>query len=164
MTNAMTSGLDVYQGWETYQERLIQALSQLTPAQLDYRPAAHLRSIGDVCRHMIGARARWLYLALGLGSDTLPDFAQWDAKDMPERTVHELTDGLRATWAVLRDGLSAWTVADLAQTVPNTDPEPGEPAEFTRQWIIWHLIEHDLHHGGEISLMIGSQGLPGVDI
>ena len=25
----------------------------------------------------------------------------------------------------------------------------------TRQWVIWHLIEHDVHHGGEISLTLG---------
>jgi hypothetical protein len=23
--------------------------------------------------------------------------------------------------------------------------------ELSRQWVIWHVIEHDLHHGGELS-------------
>jgi uncharacterized damage-inducible protein DinB len=35
---------------------------------------------------------------------------------------------------------------------------------FTRQWVVWHLIEHDLHHGGEISLILGSNGLTGLDL
>jgi uncharacterized damage-inducible protein DinB len=29
----------------------------------------------------------------------------------------------------------------------------------TRQWIIWHLIEHDLHHGGELFYTLGAHGL-----
>ncbi len=28
----------------------------------------------------------------------------------------------------------------------------GEDQTYTRQWVIWHLIEHDLHHGGELPL------------
>ncbi|HEX4716084.1 MAG TPA: DinB family protein [Ktedonobacteraceae bacterium] len=35
---------------------------------------------------------------------------------------------------------------------------------MTRQWIIWHVIEHDLHHGGEISLILGTHGLTGIAI
>ena len=29
---------------------------------------------------------------------------------------------------------------------------------MTRAWIVWHLIEHDLHHGGEISQSLGMIG------
>lgn len=28
--------------------------------------------------------------------------------------------------------------------------------------IIWHVLEHEIHHGGEISLVLGQHGLPGV--
>jgi uncharacterized damage-inducible protein DinB len=35
---------------------------------------------------------------------------------------------------------------------------------FTRQWVVWHLVEHDLHHGGEVSLILGSHGLTGLDL
>ena len=51
------------------------------------------------------------------------------------------------------------TPADWQQTYPGDDDD-SEPAIITRQWVIWHLIEHDLHHGGEISLTLGMHGLP----
>ena len=35
---------------------------------------------------------------------------------------------------------------------------------FTRRWVVWHLVEHDLHHGGEISQTLGTHGLPGLDL
>lgn len=164
LTNEPISSRDVYSGWETYQQLLIRAISPLTPEQLNFRTAANLRSIGENCRHIIGARARWCHLDLKLGDDTLDALGQWDRRDLPERSATELVEGMRASWAVLWDALGAWTVSDLAEPVLNSDPAPGEPETFTRGWIMWHLIEHDLHHGGEISLILGSHGLVGLDI
>jgi uncharacterized damage-inducible protein DinB len=31
-------------------------------------------------------------------------------------------------------------------------------------YIIWHVAEHDAHHAGEISLILGMHGLPGLDM
>jgi uncharacterized damage-inducible protein DinB len=164
LTNSMTTARDVYQGWETYHERLIEAISPLTAEQLRSHTASNLRSIGDICRHIIGARARWCRDILHLGDDTLGALGEWDDKAMPERSATELVEGLRASWAVLWDALGAWSIADLTYSIPNPEPEPGEPAFLSRQWVLWHLIEHDLHHGGEVSLILGSNRLPGMDI
>jgi uncharacterized damage-inducible protein DinB len=162
--DSMAKSLDFYEGWERYQDLLIQALSGLTAEQLAYRTAAHLRSIGETCLHIIGARARWLHYVLGFDAPALVELGRWDADDMPARTSQELTEALRSSWAVLRDALAGWTPSDLAVMVPNVDPDPGEPDSFSRQWVIWHLIEHDLHHGGEITQTLGTFGLTGVDI
>ena len=34
----------------------------------------------------------------------------------------------------------------------------------SRQWIIWHVLEHDIHHGSEISTILGVHGLPAVEL
>lgn len=154
----------LFDGWEAYQESLMGALGPLTPEQLDYRTAPQLRSVGENCRHMIGARARWCIYVLAIRDAPLPDLARWDASDMPARTPAELAEGLRVSWRLLRDVILSWSADDLAVTMPNVDREPGEPEAFTRQWVIWHLIEHDLHHGGEISQILGAHGLTGINI
>jgi uncharacterized damage-inducible protein DinB len=57
--------------------------------------------------------------------------------------------------------LQGWTPDDLAVEFSR----PGRSGtQVTRGWVIWHLIEHDLHHGGEISLILGSHSLPGIDL
>ena len=71
------------QGWRAYQKLLIEALQPLDESQLALRVEPSLRSVDEIARHIIGARARWFYM----------------------------------------------------------------------------LIEHDLHHGGEISLTLGRHGL-----
>ncbi|EFH80042.1 hypothetical protein Krac_0581 [Ktedonobacter racemifer DSM 44963] len=32
------------------------------------------------------------------------------------------------------------------------------------QWIIWHVLEHDINHGSEISTILGVHGLPVVEL
>jgi len=154
-----------YRGWDTYQQLMERALAPLSVEQLaTTAPAPHLRTVGLIARHVVGARARWLRHTLGEGGEDFEDLGAWDDDDQPERSGAELVEGLRRTGDVIAAGLARWTAKDLETNFPNTSPEPGEPEAFSRQWVIWHLIEHDLHHGGEISLILGMHGLAGIEL
>jgi uncharacterized damage-inducible protein DinB len=48
-------------------------------------------------------------------------------------------------------------VADLAQTYQHT--WNGDVYNISRQWTIWRILTHDVHHGGQIALMLGMQGI-----
>jgi uncharacterized damage-inducible protein DinB len=37
-------------------------------------------------------------------------------------------------------------------------------AEVTLRWVIWHVLEHEIHHRGEIYLMLGMMGLEAPDV
>jgi uncharacterized damage-inducible protein DinB len=152
----------VYAGWHNYQTLLITALTPLSPDQLALRAAPALRSIGEIARHMIGARARWFYQLMGEGGDEFAALGTWDRQGMPTRTAQELVHGLEATWQAMQAAIARWTPDDWQQTYPGEGPD--EPATITRPWVIWHLMEHDLHHGGEISLTLGMHGLTAPDL
>jgi len=154
----------IYRGWEDYQRRMVQALAPLSSEQLAWSAAPHLRSVDLIARHVVGARARWLGHFLGESGDELETLFPWDDPDQPQRSAAELAEGLGRTWDVIAAALARWTIPDLEVSFPNTNPEPGEPEAFSRQWVIWHLIEHDLHHGGEISLVLGMHGLAGIEL
>jgi uncharacterized damage-inducible protein DinB len=111
---------------------------------------------------MIGARARWFYQLMGEGGDEFAALSTWDRQGMPTRTAPELIHGLETTWQGMQAAIAGWTPADWQQTYPGE--ERDEPATITRQWVIWHLMEHDLHHGGEISLTLGMHGLTAPDL
>jgi uncharacterized damage-inducible protein DinB len=110
---------------------------------------------------MIGARARWFHDLVGEGDQEFAALGTWDRKGMPTRSAAELVSGLETTWRVMQQAIASWKPADWEQAY---EGEPGEPASFTRRWIIWHLIEHDLHHGGELSLTLGMHGLAAPDL
>jgi uncharacterized damage-inducible protein DinB len=154
----------LYSGWEGYQQRMVQALAPLSSEQLAWSAAPHLRSVDLIARHVVGARARWLRHTLGEGGDELETLGAWDDDDQPGRSAAELVEGLGRTWDVIAAALARWTVSDLEVSFPNRNPYPGEPEAFSRQWVIWHLIEHDLHHGGEISLVLGMHGQAGIEL
>ena len=157
MTDNPTLVPTLYAGWQNYQALLVTALADLTPDQLALGAAPGLRTISNTTAHIIGARARWFHNLLGEGGEEFAGLGTWDRPGQPIRSAAELVGGLEATWQGMQAAIARWTPADWAKTYPG-DP-PGEPASLTPQWIIWHLIEHDLHHGGEISIILGTHGL-----
>jgi uncharacterized damage-inducible protein DinB len=161
MTETLTPLQAIFAGWDVYQARLGPVIAPLTTEQLALRAAPNLRSIGDIVTHMVGARARWMHGVLALGGDDIVTFTRWD-REPASRSGAELAAGLAATWGVLHDALARWTPADLQQVVEAT--RHGETQQFSRQWVIWHLIEHDLHHGGELGFSLGMHNLPAPDL
>ncbi len=162
MTEDISTLAVFYRGWHDYQTLLTQAIAPLTSDQLALSTASGLRSISTIVRHIIGGRARWFHDMMGVGDQEFAKLRQWDRPGAPEREAAELITGLETSWRVMQEALTSWTPTDMQQSYKN---DPGdEPEIFTRQWVIWHLIEHDLHHGGEVSLTLGMHGLAAPDL
>ena len=151
-----------YQGWETYQALLIKAIAPLSAEQLALRAAPHLRSIGETLTHIIAVRVRWFHRLMGEGGEDIAPVGQRDRPGQPVRSAAELVSGLEQSLQFVQDCLSRWTPADLGYVFRGT--RYGEEYALSRQWVIWHVIEHDLHHGGEVSLTLGMHGLMAPDI
>ena len=161
MTQNNLSLADFYKGWDAYQQLLITAVTPLTAEQLALRPAPHMWSVGMLAQHIVATRVWWFHMWLGVGDASLAPLDTWDEDGMPARSASELVTGLETTWRMIQDALTSWTPADLEQMFK--DPR-GRPIERSRQWIIWHLLEHDLHHGGELSLILGMHHVPALDL
>jgi len=153
---------ELYAGWQHYQSHLIEALTPLTPDQLALQAAPHLRAIGTLAAHIVGARARWFKNFLNEGGDDLLPLTMYGGPDQPVPTAAELVSSLQVTWAVIAAALDRWSADDLAESFTRT--RYGETATLSRRWVVWHLIEHDLHHGGELFFTLGMHGLPTPDI
>ena len=164
-----------YEGWEIHQRGLLGALRDLGPDQLALRPAPGQMAIWQLASHMAGSRAYWLHDVLGEGdpairdmfrieTTTVPDLpldkAGWEDDENHPRTAAEIIQAFHATWAVVTDCLDRWTADDMTARIP----QRGTGRETTRGWVIWHLMEHEAHHGGAISSVLGANGLPSLDI
>lgn len=150
------------QGWQNYQDQLSIALARLSPEQLALRAAPDLRSIDELARHIIAVRAGWFHFCLGEGDEDFGAFSAWDEPESPPRSADELVRGLAKTWQVMQETLGRYTLADLQSTVQ--DEDNGQIYTIPRGWVIWHVIEHDIHHGGEIGYSLGMHGLTAPDI
>ena len=152
-----------YKGWDAYEVLLITAIAPLTDEQLTLRAAPHLRSISENMLHIIAVRARWFHRFMGEGGDDIAAIILWDRKESLARSAAELVSGLKQTMRMIQDCLARWTPADLEYEFKGTDPNYGD-YDLSRQWVIWHVIEHDLHHGGEVSFMLGMHELAAPDL
>ena len=151
-----------YTQWKAYQEHIKESIAPLTAEQLALRAAPNLRSIRENASHIVGCRAGWFTLTLGEDSDAdVQAIASWDAPGAPARSAAELVQALDRTWQLMADCLARWSPADMQQTFVEARPDDwdGEQPYLSRAWIVWHVLEHDLHHGGETSLILGMHGI-----
>ena len=165
MTEQVSPLITFYkQGWENYQQALVETIAPLSSEQLALPIAPHHWSIGMLLAHMIDARVLWFHRWMGEGA---PNLSHWDEDEQTVREAASLVVMFEKTWHVISSAMTRWTSADLEQLfsppashqawLQNQGLEE-EPAH-TRQWIVWHVMEHEIHHGGELSLALGTYGL-----
>jgi uncharacterized damage-inducible protein DinB len=155
-----------YTSWKAYQDHMKASLAPLTAEQLALRTASGLRSIGENAVHIIGCRVFWFTEFLGEdGGEELKTYARWNeaalgraALGAPSPTAAVLAQALDRTWQFMTDCLARWSPADMQRTFP--DNWDGKEVQLSRAWVVWHVLEHDLHHGGELSLTLGTHGIP----
>jgi uncharacterized damage-inducible protein DinB len=169
MTEHQLSLAPFYAGWDVYQQHLVAAIAPLTSEQLALRSSPQQWSVGMLTTHIISARAWWFHTRMSEGNADLAPLGKWDEhfgedghNEEPSRPAAELVAGLERTWQMIQDALAHLTPADLEQVFPH--PDGGDRPARSRQWIIWHVLEHDIHHGGELSSILGAHGLAAVDL
>jgi uncharacterized damage-inducible protein DinB len=151
-------------GWSAYQRKLVEAIAPLDDAGLALRPAAHLWSVRMLASHVVGARVWWFQEWMGEGGQEMREFAGWDDDEQAQtRGAAELVRGLEASWSMVEACLRRLTLGDLDEDFQRPEPNPTG-RHRTRRWILWHVAEHDLHHGGEISFCLGMHGRKGVEL
>lgn len=166
MTEGPLSLAVVYQGWDSFQRELLKAVAPLSREQLALPVAPTHWPIGMVLQHMLNDRIWWFHTWMGEGSPEIASFMRWE-EEKEGQALHptsELVAGLEATWGMIERTLARWTVADLGQVFdPPAELTEEERQIFgpnTRQEIIWHVLRHDIHHGGELAVGMGGYHLP----
>jgi uncharacterized damage-inducible protein DinB len=148
----------VYDGWDGYQLAIVRSIAPRTPEELRWRAAPHLRSAGEIARHVAEGRVDWFGRTFGAGTTAVAGrVAGWRDEERVGEDAAELVRGLEDSWRMIAEGLVRWTVADLAETFPLT--YQGTRYALPRQWILWRILTHDLHHGGELAYVLGAQGI-----
>ncbi len=153
MTRAAIAEARAFESWHDYQEALKRAIAPLTSAQLQRRFLPGLRTPGEIAEHIVFGRALHLHRTLGERAAELTSLLRWEDADNPPHTAAEILQGLDLTWQFITTWLMRGSPTDAV-------PEQEEPIVQT----IWGLLDHDLPHAGELSLLLGASGLPGVEM
>jgi DinB superfamily len=154
MTRAAIAEARAFESWQDYQKALQRAIAPLTKEQLQRRLLPSLRTPGEIAEHIVFGRALHLYRTLGEEAAALTPLLSWDDTNDPPHSAAEIVQGLELTWRFITNTLMQGSPTDA---IPESD-------EATIGQIIWGLLDHDLPHAGELSLLLGVNGLPGVEI
>lgn len=165
----MTPGANIaplYEGWRLANDTLIAALQPLTPEQLALPVGSPTWPIWASASHLAGTRVYWLCQIFGEpGAETTPfndptGFG-WEDDLTHPRDAAELVAALRSTWSIIERTLATWTLESLTQEARRVGPSGVQI--HTRQSVLWRMVTHDAFHSGEISLVLGSNGLGSIE-
>ncbi len=164
----------VFDGWQGYQTSIVNAVKPLSAEQLRWRTAPSANSVGELVRHISLGRITWFVRMQAPGAaDVASHIQEWETDRDGNRHVVEsalaitedadqLVVWLDRTWQMIDQTLATWTVDDLAKTYRHT--WNGQTFANSRQWTLWRILSHDIHHGGELSLMLGMQGIEAFEL
>jgi hypothetical protein len=150
MIRASIAETRAFESWQDYQEALKRAIAPLTTEQLQRQLIPGLRTPGEIAKHIVFGRALHLHRTLGEVAVELMPFLGWDDANETSQTATEILHGLELTWRFITNYLMRGSSSEDI-------PEEEIPIIQT----IWGLLDHDLPHAGELSLLLGADGLPG---
>jgi uncharacterized damage-inducible protein DinB len=163
----------VFEGWNGYQESLLKAAAPLSAEQLLFKAGPGMRSMGQLIRHIALGRLTWLAriepVGIAEAADRVPRwFTDGDgSRHVDEESVSPnnsrvLADWLAVSWEPIQRSLEAWTVSDLSRSFRHRFR--GTDYAISRQWVLWRVLSHDMHHGGQLALFLAMQGIPAVEL
>jgi len=158
MSTESTALSIIFDGWDGYQTSLVHAIQPLTHEQLIWRPAPKLRSVGEVASHIAVGRVGWFARISAPGSLELDQKARaLGSQAAIAEDKDEIIHWMEMSWKMIEATLQQWSVQDLSRTYHQE--YYGKTYLVSYQWVIWRILTHDVHHGGELAVMLGSQGI-----
>lgn len=153
MTRIEVAEARAFDSWQDYQEALKRAIAPLTEEQLGRRLVPGRRTPGEIAEHIVFGRALHLHRTLGQAAEELEPLIRWEDSDDPPRTADEILLGLEQTWHMIVKHLQR--------------DSPTDVVDEEQMWVlqnIWGLLDHDLPHAGQLSMLLRADGLPGVGL
>jgi uncharacterized damage-inducible protein DinB len=147
--------IDLFSHWAQVRNDLMTTIDHFDDDDLDYVPFPNSWSVGQILLHIASAEEGWFQYVVRQEYDQWP--ADFKLKDHPSK------DKIKVKLLEVHDRtiefITTLEIEDL-----NTIIDYPWDGKGRLGWIIWHVIEHEIHHRGELSLILGMLGREGLDI
>jgi len=147
--------------------RLVDAIRDISPEELDWQPGTGMNSIGMLLAHIAIVEVVWAQIGLlaiedidpkpviGLGQDDdgmpLPSDGRVPA-NLKGRVFAYHEDLLARARVYFKDAASKLSDADLDREITRVRPD-GSKRTFSTRWTLYHSLEHIAGHRGQILLL-----------
>jgi uncharacterized damage-inducible protein DinB len=148
---------DVYRHWETDLRPItLSALRQLTPEQLRFKPEGWHSSAWDLAVHMADCEWHWIYRN---ALRKVPWETRWEASQFQD--LSQLID----FWQGIHRHTLEWLKDSPVSQLNRKFPMPYIHTPWaTMNWLVYHVMEHEIHHRGQIFMLMRMQGVTPPDL
>ena len=144
----------MFSHWDQVRADLLATIDMFKEDELTFVPFSGSWPVGKIMLHIADCENYWLHFVV---RHEIEIWSYYDLVDhLTKPAIKEVLEGVREKTLPFLDSLDESDLDGKYKT-----PE-GEV--FTLRWIIWHVLEHEIHHRGELSLALGLLGRPGLDV
>ena len=144
----------IFKHWEQVRTDLYATIDMFNNDELIFTPFNGSWPVGQIMLHIADCEDNWLH---GVVQHEFIPWIVYNLADYPTKSaIIELLENAHKRTMAFFENLDENDLEKVFQT-PN-----GE--SFTLEWIIWHVLEHEIHHRGELSLALGLLGREGLDV
>ncbi len=140
---------DFFSHWDVIRTELIEGVNPLTQEQLDWIPPGGLSSIGDLLRHISEVELWWI------GNVVMKNFNYRDLTASLAPNLDTIIKELKISHEYTANLLNSKTIDCLNEIYRI----PERNKSYSLGWILWHTIEHEMRHRGQIFLLMRLQGI-----
>lgn len=159
----LTSGLSkvtrmkpgrIFSHWAQVRSDLVATIYKFSQEELCFAVTRDSWPVGQIILHIADCEDNWLH---GVVRGEYKPWIFYNFPDYPTTPdiLEVLNQAGQRTVAFL-DGLEESDLDKMYAT-------PGGE-QFSLDWILWHVLEHEIHHRGELSLILGILGREGLDV
>ncbi len=144
----------VFSNYFAVRSQLIESVKTLSPEQLDWTVPNHPNSIGRLLAHIADTEFFWIG-CVARGCREKPDFSRFEQA----RHLDELLALLEQQHAEFSTFLEEENLDDWDDVFYELPQWVGEAEKFSKRWLVWHVVEHQARHRGQIFMLMRMQGL-----
>ena len=142
--------------WPPVREGLLVVVDAFQPEDLSFVPVEGGWSVGRTILHISSAANYWLHSGI-LSSENAYGPGESILENYP--TIEAIKNFLAEEHQRTLDLLAEFNEDDWEKRFPYPDGYAYPPS-----WVFWHVLEHEIHHRGELSLILGILGRDGLDV
>jgi uncharacterized damage-inducible protein DinB len=152
--------VDLFSNYFTVRKELVEAVKDLTPEQLAWQFEQHPANIGQLLSHIAGAEAWWIQAVATDGCEYAPGmFERFDRANSLETCLALLEETLELTTRFLEEASTEnWDEVFYRVKGVNEDDHAFD-YKVSQRWLVWHVVEHQARHRGQIFTLMRAQGL-----